>query len=216
MKIFKFYSVFVLLVSALIITGCGKDKIDQQSSEKLNEKKESLKQDKVSENKEVTNKTADKINLFKVDKTEKSAGKKVAPNFYWTENGKQMSLKDLKGNVVLVNFWATWCGPCIREMPDLSSIYSELKDKNFKMIGMNVFQQPSSKKVEDFLKSNPVTYTILDGNQELVDAFSEAEGSPIEAVPTTFIINKDGKISETIVGGRDKASFLKSINKVLN
>jgi len=206
----------VLTFTIFSIFGCGKDEIEKQTSEKLNEKKESLKQDKPAEPKEVSNKTADNIKLFKVEKTEKSAGKKTAPNFTWTEDGKQMSLKDLKGNVVLVNFWATWCGPCIREMPDLSSIYSELKDKNFKMIGMNVFQQPSSKKVEDFLKTNPVSYTILDGNQEVVDAFGEADGAVIEAVPTTFIINKDGKISETIIGGRDKASFLKSINKYLN
>ena len=214
----KLSNLFTLSAALLLFVSlsCGKEEVEKQSSQKLNEKKETLQQNKPVEQKEVSGKTDGSVKLFKVDKTEKSAGKKIAPNFYWTEDGKQMSLKDLKGNVVLVNFWATWCGPCIREMPDLSSIYSELKDKNFKMIGMNVFQQPNSKKVEDFLKTNPVSYPILDGNQELVDAFSAADGTNIEAVPTTFIINKDGKISETIVGGRDKASFLKSINKYLN
>ena len=215
MKLSNLYSLLVALLM-FVTLGCGKEKVQEQSSQKLNEKKETLHQNKSADQKEVAGKTDGNIKLYKVDKTEKSAGKKIAPNFYWTEDGKQMSLKDLKGNVVLVNFWATWCGPCIREMPDLSSINSELKDKNFKMIGMNVFQQPSSKKVEDFLKTNPVSYTILDGNQELVDAFSAADGTNIEAVPTTFIINKEGKITETIVGGRDKASFLKSINKYLN
>lgn len=215
MKLSNLYSLLIALLM-FVTLGCGKEKVQEQSSQKLNEKKETLQQNKSADQKEVAGKTDGNIKLYKVDKTEKSAGKKIAPNFYWTEDGKQMSLKDLKGNVVLVNFWATWCGPCIREMPDLSSINSELKDKNFKMIGMNVFQQPSSKKVEDFLKTNPVSYTILDGNQELVDAFSAADGTNIEAVPTTFIINKEGKITETIVGGRDKASFLKSINKYLN
>ncbi|MBV6479898.1 MAG: Thiol-disulfide oxidoreductase ResA [Ignavibacteria bacterium] len=214
MKLSNLITVFFAIM-LFVSLSCGKDEVEKQSSQKLNEKKENLQQNKTAEQKEVTDKTSS-IKLFKVDKTEKSAGKKIAPNFYWTEDGKQISLKDLKGNVVLVNFWATWCGPCIKEMPDLSSIFAELKDKNFKMIGMNVFQQPNSKKVDDFLKTNPVTYMVLDGNQELVDAFSEADGSKIEAVPTTFIINKEGKISETIVGARDKATFLKSINKYLN
>ncbi|MBK8552384.1 MAG: TlpA family protein disulfide reductase [Ignavibacteria bacterium] len=190
--------------------------MDQQSSNKTNEKKEALTDQKNTENKNVTNKASDDIKLYKVEKVEKLGGKKVAPNFTWTAGGKEMSLKDLKGNVVLVNLWATWCGPCIKEMPALSSISEELKDKKFTMLGLNVFQQDGSKKVGDFLKTNPVSYTILDGNQELVDAFSEATGSNIEAVPTTFIIDKDGKIAETIIGGRDKDSFLKAINKYMN
>ncbi|MDQ3022593.1 MAG: redoxin family protein [Bacteroidota bacterium] len=208
--------ILFLLIATIFLVGCNKDKIDQKSSDKMNEKKEVLTDKKTSENKEVVNKTDDDLKLYKVEKVEKLSGKKVAPNFTWDENGKKMSLKDLKGNVVLVNLWATWCGPCIKEMPDLSKISDELKGKNFKMLGMNVFQQEGSKKVEDFLKTHPVTYTILDGNQEIVDAFSEADGANIEAVPTTFIIDKNGKIAETIIGGRNKESFLKSINKYMN
>lgn len=216
MKFFKKIIFIAILFSFAVFTGCGKDKIEQQSSEKMNEKKDAIKQEKQVENKEVTNKPADVKNLFKIDKVEKSAGKKSSPNIIWSEGGSQKSLKDLKGNVVLINFWATWCGPCIREMPDLSTISAELKDKNFKIIGVNIFQQPNSKKVEDFLKTNPVAYTILDGNQEVVDAFSEAGGSNIEAIPTTFIIDKEGKLAESIVGGRDKAGFMKLIDKYLN
>jgi len=209
----KVISLFFVL--SAFVMACNKDIIDKQSSDKQNEKKEVLNEKKTTENKEVS-KTGDNIKLYKVETVEKASGKKDAPNFSWTENGKQNSLDGLKGNVVLVNLWATWCGPCIKEMPALSQISEELKDKNFIMIGMNVFQQPGSKKVEDFLKTNPVTYTILDGNQELVDAFGEANGKQIDAVPTTFIIGKDGKIAETIIGSRDKETFLKAINKYLN
>ncbi|MEO8209928.1 MAG: redoxin family protein [bacterium] len=208
--------ILFLLIVTIFLVGCNKDKIDQKSSDKMNEKKEALTDKKIAENKEVVNKADDDLKLYKIEKVEKLSGKKVAPNFTWDENGKKMSLKDLKGNVVLVNLWATWCGPCIKEMPDLSKISEELKDKDFKLLGMNVFQQEGSKKVEDFLKTNPVTYTVLDGNQEIVDAFSEADGANIEAVPTTFIIDKNGKIAETIIGGRNKESFLKSINKYMN
>ncbi len=209
-------SILTIILSVFFLSACNKEKVDQKSSDKLNEKKEALSDQKVSENKNISGKSPDDLKLYKINKVEKLSGKKVAPNFTWTENGKEMSLKDLKGNVVLVNLWATWCGPCIKEMPALSSISNDLKDKNFKMYGLNIFQQEKSKKVEDFLKTNPVSYTILDGNQEIVDAFGEADGTLIEAVPTTFIIDKNGKIAETIVGGRDKDSFLKIINKYLN
>ena len=101
-------------------------------------------------------------------------------------------------------------------MPDLSSISDEMSDKDFRMIGMNVFQQEKSAKVSDFLKSKPVSYTVLDGNQEVVDAFGEASGNNLEAVPTTFIIDKKGNIAETIVGSRKKEDFVKIINKYLN
>lgn len=208
--------IFFFLITLIFLAGCGKDKIDQQSSDKLNQKKETATDKKIPENKEVANKSDDKIKLYKIESVEKLSGKKAAPNFTWDENGKKMSLKELKGNVVLVNMWATWCGPCIREMPDLSKISDELENKNFKLLGVNIFQQNGSKKVEDFLKTNPVTYVVLDGNQEVVDAFSEANGANIEAVPTTFIIDKNGKIAETIIGGRDKETFLKTINKYMN
>lgn len=210
-------NLFLILTIAVALSfGCNKDKVEQKNSEKMNEKKEALTENKTTENKDISNKTSDDLKLYKVDKVEKQNGKKVAPNFTWNENGKKMSLNELKGKVVLVNLWATWCGPCIKEMPDLSKVSEELKDKNFKMLGMNIFQQEGAKKVEDFLKTNPVSYTILDGNKEVVDAFSEASGSNIEAVPTTFIIDKEGKIAETIVGARPKEVFISTINKYLN
>lgn len=213
----KIKNLSLIALALLILIGCGKDKAEQKSTEKVNDKKESpAEQKNGNDNKSISNKSSDDIKLYKIEKVEKSGGKKTAPNFTWSENGKEMSLSSLKGNVVLVNLWATWCGPCVREMPDLSAISEDLKDKKFRMLGINVFQQERSKKVEDFLKTNPVSYTILDGNQQVVDALGEANGANIEAVPTTFIIDKDGKIAETIVGGRDKESFLKLINKYLN
>ena len=205
----------ILILGLVFLSPSNKEAVDQKSTEKMNEKKDAISEQKTTENKQVS--TDSKVlNLFKIEKVDKSSGKKIAPNFTWNENGKEMSLKDMKGKVVLVNLWATWCKPCIKEMPDLSAISEELKDKDFKMIGLNVFQQNGSKKVEDFLATNPVSYTILDGNQEVVDALSEADGALVEAVPTTFLIDKNGKIVETIIGGRSKETFLTSINKYLN
>jgi thiol-disulfide isomerase/thioredoxin len=154
--------------------------------------------------------------FFKVASVTGSSSKNVAPDFTWTENGKKMSMADLKGNVVLVNLWATWCGPCKKEIPDLSKISQDMKDKNVKIIGVNVFQNPKSPALGDFLTSYPIPYTILDANDDFVKAFSDATKSEVEAVPTTFVVDKKGNIVETIVGARDEASFKSTINKYLN
>lgn len=198
----KIQIISFLIVVALLF-GCGKK---EEKTVKQNEAPKT-------ENK-TENKTAD-LKLYKMETVEASKEKNTAPNFTWTENGTKKSLNDLKGKVVLLNFWATWCGPCKKEMPDLSRIAEDLKDKNFEMIGLNVFHQQGTPKVEDYLKSNPVSYTMIDGNEDLVKAFASASGNDLSAVPTTFIL-KDGKFVETIVGGRDKEAFLKLINKHLN
>lgn len=161
-------------------------------------------------------KTTSAASYYTVSSVTGSSAKNVAPNFTWEENGKKMSMSDLKGNVVLVNLWATWCGPCKKEIPDLSKISQEMKDKNFKMIGVNVFQNPKSQPIGEFLASNPIPYTILDAGEDFVKAFSDATKSDIEAVPTTFVVDKKGNIVETIVGARDEATFKSTINKYMN
>lgn len=201
----KKFQIAAFLIAAVLLFGCNK-KTETTDKQKEIPKTETKK----------TDEKQDGMKLYKMETVELSKDKNAAPNFTWTENGSKKSLNDLKGKVVLLNFWATWCGPCKKEMPDLSKISEELKDKNFRMIGLNVFQQEGSPKIEDFLKANPVSYTTIDGNEELVQAFAKASGNDMSAVPTTFILNKDGKIVETVVGGRDKDAFLKLINKYLN
>ncbi len=207
---------FILLAFSIVTLGCGKDTVKQAANEKQNEKKEAITKNQSGDVNTASNKNDDNIKLYKVEKVEKASKKKSAPNLIWTEGGKAASLKDLQGKVVMVNLWATWCGPCIKEMPDLSKISQELPADKFQMLGVNIFQQEGTKKVDDFLKSNPVAYPILDGNQEVVDAFGESNGAKIEAVPTTFILDKEGNIAEVIVGSRKKEDFLKMINKYIN
>lgn len=191
-----------LMVAALLF-GCGK------------KEERTVKQNETTKTETKTETKTSDLKLFKMESVETSKEKNVAPNFTWTENGTKKSLNDYKGKVVFLNFWATWCGPCKKEMPDLSKISEELKDKDFIMIGLNVFHQEGTPKVEDYLKNNPVSYITIDGNEDLVKAFASASGNDMTAVPTTFIL-KDGKFVETVVGGRDKAAFLNLINKHLN
>ncbi|MBL7129366.1 MAG: TlpA family protein disulfide reductase [Ignavibacteria bacterium] len=198
----KILNVLSIIILSTILTSCSCNKDKTQTTP--NTQKQQTETTQSSDSK-----------VYKIQSVEKSSGENIAPNFTWDENGTTKSLSDFKGKIVLLNLWASWCPPCIKEMPALSEISEELKDKDFQMIGLNVFERTPGK-AESFINANPVSYTIVEGNEEVVAAFSEAIKSSIEAIPTTFIINRDGKIEETIVGGRDKETFLKSINKYLN
>jgi peroxiredoxin len=196
MKILK-YLFFISLV--IFVSACNKN---NTSENKVNQKTNTT---------DASNTTAD-FKFYKISKSENSAKEKIAPEITWDENGKQIKLSDLKGNVVLVNFWATWCKPCVGEMPDLSLISQELKDKNFRIIGIST-EEP--KTIENFLKTKPVAYTILNGQEETVNVFEKAIGKTMDGIPATFILDKEGKIVEFFMGSKSKADFMNIINKYL-
>jgi cytochrome c biogenesis protein CcmG, thiol:disulfide interchange protein DsbE len=149
---------------------------------------------------------------YKIKKIEN----KDLPEFYWDMNNKEFSSKDFSGNIIFINFWATWCPPCVYEMPDLSELNSELKDSGVIMIGISVFYKSGAPKLQNFLSQNPVSYLILEGNDEIVKAFEKAYGEEMDSIPTTFIIDKNGKIVERIIGLRKKEFYKNIIKKYLN
>ncbi|HEY5534534.1 MAG TPA: TlpA disulfide reductase family protein [Ignavibacteria bacterium] len=202
MKILK-YLFFVALV--IFVSACNKNNNSENKDSKDN------KVIQQTNTNDAANKTAD-FKFYKISKSENSAKEKIAPEITWDENGKQIKLSDLKGNVVLVNFWATWCKPCVGEMPDLSLISQELKDKNFRIIGIST-EEP--KTIENFLKTKPVAYTILNGPEETVNVFEKAIGKTMDGIPATFILDKEGKIVEFFMGSKSKADFINIINKYL-
>ncbi len=134
-------------------------------------------------------------------------------DFKWSENGKEMKLSDYKGKVILLNFWATWCPPCRKELPDLSTISTELKDKDFKMIGVSV--DDNQEVLNSFLQTNNLSYTIVYEPEQLVTKYMSAAGQNQNVVPQTYIIDKNGKVVEAIMGSRSKADFLGMIKKYL-
>jgi peroxiredoxin len=141
--------------------------------------------------------------------SEPNVGQK-APDFELQNlNGQAVSLKDLQGKAVLLNFWATWCGPCRGEMPFLEEIYQEWSDEKFVLLSVNIGE--GSSQVKDFLQSNGLTLPVLLDTRQVV-----AEQYYITAIPTTFFIDKDGIIQYKVVGSfRDKESIESYINKII-
>lgn len=123
---------------------------------------------------------------------------KSAPAFALADvNGKKVSLADYKGMVVLVNFWATYCGPCKAEMPSLHNLFLALKNDG--LIVLAVSRDESTIDVQSFIKKQKITFPVLmDKNQEV--SFDQYV---VHTLPTSFLIDRDGIIKETIIGERE-------------
>ena len=112
-----------------------------------------------------------------------------APQFQLAaRGGKTIDLAQYKGQVVMINFWATWCGPCRQEMPLLESIYKKYNKMGFTLIGVNV--EPDTKPVESFLKETPVSFPIAFDTKSEVSKMYEVSG-----MPSTVIVDRKGKVS---------------------
>jgi len=120
--------------------------------------------------------------------------------------GKEISLKDYRGKMVLINIWATWCGPCRVEIPDLIKVRNKYKEKGFEVLGVVVSSKPRD--VHAMVKQMKINYPILWGTPEALAQFGE-----INAIPRTFLLDRDGKIVEDIVGSRNFQFFDQMIGK---
>ena len=124
-----------------------------------------------------------------------------APNFTLKNlDGKEISLSQFRGKHVLINFWATWCGPCKIEMPSLEALYERFKDRNFvllaisnDMFGANI--------VKPFVKAHNINFPVLlDQRLKVSNAFG------VVSLPTTFMIDPQGKIIGALFGAEDWAT----------
>jgi peroxiredoxin len=135
---------------------------------------------------------------------------KAAPDFSLKDvlQGKEYSLSQLKGKVVVINFFTFFCGPCRDEMPDLNKINNELKGRGLQTLGIALSSDPTQ--IRFLVKQLGLEYPVLIGN----DKVSEAYGS-ISVVPTTIIVDKQGNVAQRIEGTRKKETFKKLIEPLL-
>jgi peroxiredoxin len=135
---------------------------------------------------------------------------KPAPDFTLTDaTGETVKLSDQKGKVVLLNFWATWCGPCKVEIPWFISFQQQYKDRNFTVLGV-AFDDDGWTSVKPYLAEHKINYRVVVGN----DALDKAYGG-VESLPTTFLIGRDGRIASKHVGLISKPTYQDEIARLL-
>jgi peroxiredoxin len=125
-------------------------------------------------------------------------------------HGTTVKLADFKGKAILLNYWATWCGPCKKEIPVLNDLYAQYKDKGLAIIGISVDDDEPT--LREFSKEFPMSYTVVTAREE-EDAL-EAAG-PVWGYPTTFFIGRDGSICGKHMGPATKEDFEREIKALL-
>ena len=172
------FSITLIFILIFISFGCSKDV-------------------KVEENKTIENNS----NV----QTAQTKDVKAAPAFSLeSTDGKTISLKDYKGKIVILDFWATWCGPCRRGIPDLVSLQDKYKN-DLRVIGISLDSDTKSDVIL-FAKKFNINYPILYGDQQVTQDYGG-----IEAIPTTIVIDQNGEIVAKYVGLVNKETFAKQI-----
>ena len=143
--------------------------------------------------------------------TAENRDRKAAANFSLPDsNGVQVALADYKGKVVLLNFWATWCGPCKIEIPWFIEFNKTYKDRGFTVLGVSL-DDDGWKSVKPYLTEKKMDYPVMVGN----DQVSQSYGG-IDSLPTTFIIDQDGRIAFVHMGLVGKDTYEKEIRSLLD
>jgi cytochrome c biogenesis protein CcmG/thiol:disulfide interchange protein DsbE len=135
---------------------------------------------------------------------------KPAPDFTLKDvlQGKDYSLNQFKGKVVVINFFTFFCGPCREEMPDLNKINNELKGQGLQTLGIALSSDPTQ--IRFLVKQLGLEYPVLSGTDNVSKAYGD-----VAVVPTTFIIDKSGNIVHKIEGTRKKEQFVNLIKPLL-
>ncbi len=125
-----------------------------------------------------------------------------------TLDGKPLKVSELRGQVVLLNFWATWCVPCRSEIPSLNAMQRDLSGRGFKVVGVTT--EDSADLVRDYQKDVKQEYTVALGDAGVANKYA------VGVLPTTFIIDRQGRIRHKIIGEKSRAQFEALINPLLD
>jgi peroxiredoxin len=137
--------------------------------------------------------------------------RKIAPEFELKDAaGKLVHLADYKGKVVVLDFWATWCGPCGVEIPWFVEFQRKYKDRGFEVLGVSM-DDDGWKAITPFVAEKQINYRIVLGDDKTGDQYGG-----VEALPTTFVIDRQGRIASVHVGLANKKDFEDAIEKLLD
>ena len=134
----------------------------------------------------------------------------AAPDFALKDaDGKTVHLSDYRGKVVLLDFWATWCGPCKIEIPWFMDIERKNKDKGFEVLGVSM-DDNGWEDVKPFLAELQVNYRVVIGNDDTAKNYGG-----VDALPTTFLIDREGKIAAIHIGLASRREFEDGVEELL-
>jgi cytochrome c biogenesis protein CcmG/thiol:disulfide interchange protein DsbE len=142
--------------------------------------------------------------------SESARERKPAPDFTLKDgNGQDVSLADFRGKVVLLNFWATWCGPCRIEMPWFVEFQRQYKDQGFTVVAVSLDDEGWDV-IRPFAEEMKLNFPVLLGNDEVAERFGG-----VAALPTTLIIDKEGRVFNTHMGLASKGDYENEIKQLL-
>lgn len=124
--------------------------------------------------------------------------------------GNLRNIKDWDGQIVLLNFWATWCPPCLKEIPDFIEVQQQLENRGFQIIGIAVDNEDD---VRDFAAEMAINYPIMAGEMEAIE-LSQKYGNSIGGLPFSAIIDRNGKITHTITGELSKDRLISILKQL--
>lgn len=135
---------------------------------------------------------------------------RTAPDFALLDMaGRSVRLSDFRGHVVLVDFWATWCGPCRASIPDLVSLYDSLGRSGFDILGI-ALERKGTDALGPFVSKYKIRYPILIGDRDVAAMYGY-----VNAIPTSFLIARDGTIREQWVGAQPRDTVEKAVKDLL-
>jgi cytochrome c biogenesis protein CcmG/thiol:disulfide interchange protein DsbE len=170
------------------------------------------------------------VSLFTSGCRKETAGRGVrAPDFALSDlNGQTVRLSELRGKVVILNFWASWCPPCRKEMPDFAALYRGYRDKGLEIVGITLSSPLED--IKTIVEGLNIPYMIILGDEQIVNYYAGLKDLPtvefgesevtlhpggIEYIPTTFVIDRSGKIYRKYEGPRERGVFEKDITTLL-
>jgi thiol-disulfide isomerase/thioredoxin len=126
-------------------------------------------------------------------------------------SGKQRSMKEWQGKVLVINFWATWCPPCLKEMPEFEAMQNELSGKGLQFIGIAI---DDAEPVKEFIASKKITYPILLGEDQGTKIAHDL-GNIVNTVPFTVVVNKKGLVVKSHMGELTREQLLETVSPLL-